>query len=66
MTRKHYVALAAVIAGEVATATDQRQVRTSSNIARSIADVAMQDNPFFDRVKFYLACGLDNTGGPKD
>lgn len=67
MSRKDYVALAAVIAGEVASAAGNKdKLRTSSNIARSMADVFKRDNPRFDRERFYVACRLDSTGGFPD
>lgn len=67
MSRKDYEALAAVIAGEVACAAGNKdKLRTSSNIARSMADVFHRGNERFDRVRFYKACGLDMTGGFPD
>lgn len=64
-SRKDYVALAEVIAGEVACANTNERVRACSNIARSMADVFKRDNSRFDRARFYAACGLDETGeGP--
>jgi hypothetical protein len=62
MTRKDYIALAEVIAGEVATG-NMWQKMTSSNIARSMADVFKRDNERFNRETFYKACGLGPTGG---
>lgn len=67
MSRKDYVALAAVIAGEVACAGGNKdKLRTSSNIARSMADVFARGNERFNRETFYAACGLDKTGGFPD
>jgi hypothetical protein len=67
MSRKDYVALAAVIAGEVACAGGNKyKLRTASNVARSMADVFKRDNSRFDRQRFYTACGLDETGGVID
>ena len=64
MSRKDYVAIAAVIAGEVACAGGNKyKLRTASNIARSMADVFARDNSRFDREFFYTACRLDKTGG---
>lgn len=59
MTRKHYVAVAAILAGERALATTDEQRRMTDNIARSIADVFKRDNGRFDRERFYAACGMD-------
>ncbi len=60
MSRKHYVAVAAVLAGERAMARDDHERRTVDNIARSVADVFKQDNGRFDRQRFYAAVGMES------
>jgi hypothetical protein len=62
MSRKDYVAMAEVIKREIDAATNTRQARSISNIARGMADTFKRDNSRFDRVRFYHACGLDDNG----
>jgi hypothetical protein len=71
MSRKDYVRMAAMIAGEYAMArhlagcTDRTVatdasiilVRELDNITRSLADILKQDNSRFDRQRFYDAAG---------
>ena len=60
MTRKDYERFAAMLAGELALARfadDDRDYRVR-NIILSTADIFAQDNPRFDRDRFYQACGL--------
>ena len=60
MTRKDYVAIAAVIHGEISCHANNAEVSLCArNIALSLADVMRRDNPRFDRTKFYTACGFD-------
>lgn len=58
MTRKHYIEIAAILAGERAIA-DDRDRRVLDNFTRSLADVLKRDNPRFDRQRFYDAAGLE-------
>ncbi len=58
MSRKHYIAVAAILAGERALATTDAERRNVDNIARSLADVFKRDNGRFDRQRFYDACGM--------
>lgn len=61
MTKKHFEAFAALLAGELAIARSQRSQKTIDavkNIIRSTGDIFAQANPRFDRERFYAACGL--------
>lgn len=60
MTRKDYVKFAALFAGEVALSKQDGIVAegTIKSIIYSTADIFAQDNPRFDRQKFYAASGL--------
>lgn len=64
MTRKDYIKFAALFAGEMALARSATAVGhydrpgVVRNIIFSTADIFAQDNPRFDRDKFYTACGL--------
>ena len=65
MTKKHFEAIASVLAGEIALAAnrgDPEQFRAVNNICRSLADLFKQDNARFDRERFYTACGLRSDG----
>lgn len=53
MTRRDYVAIAAVLAGAYCT-EDQIGVRA---VAYRMADMLAADNPRFDRARFLKACG---------
>jgi hypothetical protein len=57
MSRKHYIAIANVLAGDLATANSVEEAHKVRNIARSLADVFLADNPNFDRWRFYNAVG---------
>ena len=58
MSRRHFEAVAAILAGERAMATTDAERRSIDNIARSLADVFKRDNGRFDRDRFYSACGM--------
>ncbi len=58
MSRKHYVAVASVLAADRAIARTDGERRVIDNIARSLADVFKRDNGRFDRQRFYVACGI--------
>lgn len=63
MSRKHYQSFAAMFAGEMALAKhsgDKNRIIQVENIIRSAADIFAQDNPNFDRARFYAACGLSD------
>jgi hypothetical protein len=62
MTRKHYVEVAAILAGERAVyASKPDAVRVLDNVTHSLADVFKRDNSRFDRQRFYDAAGLDRA-----
>lgn len=52
MTKKDYVAIAAVLAGPYSS-SDREGVRA---VAERMADMLERDNPRFDRVRFLQAC----------
>lgn len=61
MTRRDYVKFADLLAGELAlanTAGDYVSARQIRMIAYGMADICAQDNPNFDRQRFYDAIGL--------
>lgn len=52
-----------MFAGEMALAKhsgDKNRIIQVENIIRSAADIFAQDNPNFDRARFYAACGLSD------
>jgi hypothetical protein len=59
MSRKHYVEIAAVLAGDYTVAGSDAQRLTVRNIAFSLADVFVKDNSRFDRRRFYGAVSAD-------
>jgi hypothetical protein len=59
MSRKHYVEIAAVLAGDYASAGSDAERRTVRGIAFSLADVFVKDNTRFDRRRFYGAVSAD-------
>lgn len=64
MSRKHYVKIASVLAGDYATCETDGERRKVVGIALSLSDVFKQDNPAFDRARFLEACNLNKTGHP--
>lgn len=52
MTRKDYVKIAAILL------TAYGDVTTINSIIRRIANMLSEDNPRFDRARFYQACGF--------
>jgi hypothetical protein len=65
MTKKHYEKFAALFAGEVSMAktfsdptAKVAALEAVKSIILSTADIFAQDNPRFDREKFYAASGL--------
>ncbi len=62
MTKKTFQAIAAVLAGDLATCTDDGQRLKVRGIALSLADVLAAGNSAFDRGRFYRACGLTDDG----
>lgn len=58
MSRKHYEAIAEVLAAERAISGTALGRIAVVNITHSLADVFKRDNPSFDRERFYKAVGL--------
>lgn len=65
MSRKDYVKFAELFAGQMALAKNRADdtlrselCREVQNIVYSTADIFAQDNPRFNRQKFYAASGL--------
>lgn len=58
MTRKHFEAIAAVLASNMARGNQREQLRLVA-VADELAREFSQVNPRFDRRKFMLAAGVD-------
>lgn len=59
MTARNYNAIAAILAGELATHRhNELATQVVVNIAYSMADYFARTNPRFDRAKFYAAVGI--------
>lgn len=59
MTRKDYQLIANRLAGEYAVTADNLGNHLAvRNVVLGLADAFAQDNPRFDRAKFYQAVGL--------
>lgn len=58
MSRKHYVKVAAILAGDLATCANDAERNKVKGIAHSLADMFKQDNSAFDRDRFYSAVGM--------
>jgi hypothetical protein len=58
MSKKDYVAIAAVFRGQVETKADPKRVQMIRILAHGIADVMARDNSRFDRARFLQACGV--------
>ena len=54
MTRKHYVAIAEIIAYRLCAKDNHPH-----EIAKRLADYFKRDNPKFDRERFLTACGIE-------
>ena len=57
MTKKHFIKFAAHIKQRVAEANGDRELLARAK-AIALAVVEVQDNPNFDKVRFFAACGL--------
>lgn len=55
MTRKHYRRIADILTVEFANASSRAERLTVRNITYLLADIMKQDNPRFDRDRFYNA-----------
>jgi hypothetical protein len=60
-TRKHFDVIAEVISKELLWFQNPNGNKAIRTVARSLADKFADDNPRFDREKFYAACGLTET-----
>jgi hypothetical protein len=67
LSRKHYCAVAAIIANECERAPKQAteifargRIAGASNVAADIADYFASDNPQFDRARFLAACKVQS------
>ena len=58
MTKKHFVKIAAILAGDLATCKNGAERIKVKGIALSLADMFAQENPRFDRQRFYDAVGI--------
>ena len=59
MSRKHFEAVAAALAANMAAADSQREQLRVVAVASDLASVFAQVNPRFDRRRFMLAAGVD-------
>jgi hypothetical protein len=69
MTKKHYIAIAAIIKSQINNAQLENSLVSkdikegaeiaSSCIAESLADCFAEENPNFDRLRFLSACGIE-------
>ena len=57
MSRKHFEAIAAILAAEYAIAPESAKL-TLRNLIMSLADNFKQENPRFNRERFYVAAGI--------
>jgi len=57
MSRKHFVAVARVLASQLA--TDASRYPAVKSIAEGLAEVFAAENPRFDRTRFLRACGVE-------
>lgn len=67
MTKKHYIAIAAIIAaGEPLHGKDEKETKALQAyreiIAGELADYFATDNPRFNRTRFLQACGIETKG----
>lgn len=59
MSKKHYIAVAAILASHSEIATyGAKFVHISATIAHELADYFAKDNPNFNRSRFLTACGI--------
>lgn len=64
MSKKHYEAIAAIIASTYRNAAlynDAGRLETLETTAARLADYFATDNPRFDRERFLAACGIGET-----
>lgn len=58
MTKKHFVAIAAILAGDYATAANDAERNKVRGITLSLADYFYSVNNNFQRERFYAAVGI--------
>jgi len=58
MSRKHYIAIAAMLRQHITGATSTAEAVTATVIAGNLAGYFAEDNPAFDSDRFLTACGL--------
>ena len=58
MSRKDYIALASALS--YFQSTTKVSEKAYNELTQAIADVCVDDNPRFDRRRFYTACGRDD------
>lgn len=58
MTRKHYEAIARIIRDAEASQF-KTKAGTLAYVTLALADMLAQDNPRFDRTRFFEACGRE-------
>jgi hypothetical protein len=61
MTRKHFQVIAAQIAALVKTSRTNAQKKRAREYAERAAMFCAQQNPRFDRDRFFTACGLGQS-----
>lgn len=59
LSRKYYTKIAAVLSEEREWATSPQKDEIMRDVAISLADYFVTDNPNFDRERFLTACGAD-------
>ena len=62
MSRKDYVAIAAVIKGSFEAAPSEAGKNAIRHVTNGITGVLRADNLNFDAQRFYAACGLETAG----
>lgn len=58
MSKRHFKAVADILAGEYATSGTVAARAKVDAITRSLADLFISENPRFDRARFYAAVGI--------
>lgn len=58
MSKRHFVEIAKILAGEYATAGSVAARAKVDAIARSLADLFVAENARFDRARFYAVVGI--------
>ena len=61
MSRKDYVAIAAVIKASFEAAPSEDGKNAIRHVTNGITGVLRTDNPNFDAKRFYVACGLESA-----